>query len=57
MLARPGAVDMLTTLDAIRDELASLELVVAEEKLRNVNERTLHGGMNAVLQIIARKPR
>lgn len=52
----PRDVDMLMTLDAVRAELAGLELVHGEEKLREVHEGAHHGGLSAVLQIIARKP-
>jgi SAM-dependent methyltransferase len=53
----PRDPDLLLTLEAARDELAGLELVVAEEKLREVHEGAHHGGMSAVVQVIARKPR
>ena len=53
----PSTTDLLMTLAAVREELAGLELVVGEEKVREVHEGRYHGGMSAVLQVIARKPR
>jgi len=52
----PSTKELLMTLAAVREELAGLELVVGEEKLREVHEGSYHDGMSAVLQVIARKP-
>jgi SAM-dependent methyltransferase len=52
----PRQVDMLMTLDAVRAELAGLELIHGEELLREIHEGVHHGGLSAVLQVIARKP-
>jgi SAM-dependent methyltransferase len=52
----PPNADLTMTLAAVRDELAGLELLQAEEKLREVHEGKYHDGLSAVLQIVARKP-
>ena len=52
----PSVIDMLPTLAAVRDELAGLEFLEGEEKLREVHEGKLHDGTSAVLQVVARKP-
>lgn len=52
----PPSVDMLMSLADVRRELAGLELVVGEEKRREVHEGAYHEGTSAVLQVIARKP-
>jgi SAM-dependent methyltransferase len=52
----PPSADLLMTLAAAREELAGLELLEAEEKLREVHEGKYHGGTSAVLQVVARKP-
>ncbi len=52
----PPTAELMMTLAAARAELAGLELVEAEEKVRNVHEGKYHDGMSAVLQVIARKP-
>lgn len=52
----PPTADMLLSLEAARRELAGLELVIGEEKLRDVHEGKFHGGTSAVVQIVARKP-
>ncbi len=52
----PSDVDLLMTLELARRELAGLEFLVAQEKLREVYEGAHHGGQSAVLQLIARKP-
>jgi SAM-dependent methyltransferase len=51
----PKAIDLLMPLATVREELAGLELVIGEEKLREVHEGTFHDGMSAVLQVVARK--
>ena len=52
----PRSADLLLSLTVACEELAGLELVVAEERLREVHEGTHHQGMSAVLQVVARKP-
>ena len=52
----PPTADLMMTLAAARDELAGLELVYGQEKLREVYEGKYHDGMSAVLQVVARKP-
>lgn len=52
----PRSVDMLMTAAAVREELAGLDIIVAEEKLREIHEGKFHGGASAVLQVIAKKP-
>ena len=51
----PRTADLMMTLAAVRDELAGLELVSAEETVREVHEGPHHDGPSAVLQMIARK--
>lgn len=51
----PSAAALLMTLAEVREELAGLELIEAEEKLREVHEGRYHDGMSAVLQVVARK--
>lgn len=53
----PPTAELMMTLAAVRVELAGLDFLDAEEKLREVHEGTYHDGMSAVLQVIARKPR
>ena len=52
----PSSVEMLMTLAALRSELADLDFLVGEEKLREVHEGKYHDGTSAVLQVVARKP-
>lgn len=52
----PRSVDLLLTLDALRAELAGLELLHAAEIERDIHEGELHSGRSAVVQIVARKP-
>lgn len=51
----PPTAEHMMTLAAVREELAGLELLEAEEKVREVHEGRYHDGMSAVLQVIARK--
>jgi SAM-dependent methyltransferase len=51
----PPTAEMMMTLDAVRDELAGLELVLAEEKVREVHEGRYHEGESAVLQVVAKR--
>ena len=52
----PKSLDMLMTLDGLREELTGLELVVARELERDVIEGEFHHGRGAVVQILARRP-
>jgi 2-polyprenyl-3-methyl-5-hydroxy-6-metoxy-1,4-benzoquinol methylase len=52
----PPMADLMMTLAAVQQELAGLELLYAEEKLREVHEGKYHDGVSAVLQVVARKP-
>lgn len=51
----PPTADMMMTLAAVREELADLEWLSGEEKLRDVHEGSYHNGSSAVLQVLARK--
>jgi SAM-dependent methyltransferase len=53
----PPSAEMMMTLEAVREELSGLDLVVAEEKIREVHEGKYHEGTSAVLQVIGKKPR
>lgn len=44
------------TLAALRDDLAGLDFEVAEQRTRDVQEGSLHHGLSAVVQVVARKP-
>ncbi len=52
----PSSADLLPTLDALRTELAGLELLHAAAIEREIHEGTLHNGQSAVVQVVARKP-
>ena len=52
----PSTPETTMTLDALRQELAGLEFVHAEELEREVMEGPGHTGTGAVVQVIARKP-
>ncbi len=52
----PSDPDMLLSVERARQELAGLEWVVAEEKLREVLEGANHNGMSSVVQLVGRKP-
>ena len=52
----PKSVDLLMTLAVLRKELTGLEFIHAAELTRKVLEGSLHTGMSAVVQVIARKP-
>jgi len=52
----PPVAEMMMTLDAVRAELAGLELIEARETVREVHEGKYHDGTSAVLQVIAQKP-
>ncbi len=52
----PPTAELMMSLDALRAELAGLELDFALETTRDVQEGALHHGRGAVVQIRARKP-
>jgi len=52
----PPVVELMMDLHTLRDELAGLELLHAEETEREIHEGRLHTGRGAVVQIVARKP-
>ena len=52
----PGDVDLLMTLQGLRQELSGLELRVGREIEREVQEGKYHNGTSAVVQILAFKP-
>lgn len=52
----PPTADLMMSLAAVREELAGLEFIEAEEKIREVHEGKYHDGLSAVLQVTARKP-
>ena len=52
----PSTPELTMTVDALRAELAGLELIHAEELERDVVEGLGHTGSAAVVQVIARKP-
>lgn len=52
----PAVAEMTMTLDGLRDELAGLEIMHAQELDREVVEGAGHSGVGAVVQMIARKP-
>jgi SAM-dependent methyltransferase len=51
----PRTADLLPTLAELRQELAALELVHAEELERVVHEGQGHTGLSAVVQVVARR--
>ena len=48
--------ELLMQLKDLRTELAGLELVIARELIRDVNEEPGHRGLSAVVQVAGRKP-
>ena len=52
----PPAAELMMTLAAVREELAGLDFLAGEEKVREVHEGRYHDGMSAVVQVVARKP-
>lgn len=52
----PTNAELLMTLEAARDELRGLDLLLAHEVERDIHEGALHAGPSAVVQVIARKP-
>jgi SAM-dependent methyltransferase len=53
----PKTLELLPTLAALRAELAGLDLELAVEREREVDEGRAHHGRSAVVQIVARRPR
>ena len=51
----PSDPDMLLTVDKLTVELAGLEIILARELVRDVNEGEFHKGAGAVVQFVARK--
>lgn len=51
----PKSLEMMMTLDSLREELSCLEFMVAREVERDVCEGTFHQGRGAVVQILARR--
>ncbi|MEZ4364511.1 MAG: class I SAM-dependent methyltransferase [Kofleriaceae bacterium] len=51
----PRTAELLMSLGALREELAGLELLHAEETVREVHEGRYHDGMSAVVQVVARR--
>jgi len=52
----PPDADMLPTAEVLTAELAGLEVLLAQDIFRQVNEGEFHKGEGAVVQFIARKP-
>ncbi len=52
----PKDPDMLMSLDGLKGELAGLDLLVAHERERDIQEGQGHSGPSAVVQIVARRP-
>jgi hypothetical protein len=52
----PPDPDMLPTADLLKGELAGLEILIAREITRDVQEGEYHRGESAVVQFAARKP-
>ncbi len=47
----PPTLELLMSLDDLRDELRGLEFIVARETEREINEGRFHGGRGAVVQV------
>lgn len=52
----PPVVEMMMSLELLRDELPGLEFEYAAETVRDIHEGKLHAGPGAVVQLLARKP-
>lgn len=52
----PPVAEMMMTREGLAQELAGLELLVAEELEREVHEGRYHDGLSAVVQLVAKKP-
>jgi len=51
----PPTAELMMDLQSLKDELAGLELLHAEEKVREVIEGRYHTGQGAVVQVMAKK--
>jgi len=51
----PSNPAMLYELEDLRTDLAGLEMIIAEEKIREIHEGSAHSGNASVVQILARK--
>lgn len=52
----PPDASWMMTLEGLEQELAGLEFLVGEEKIREVQEGKFHGGTSAVVQVVGKKP-
>lgn len=52
----PKDINMLMSLTELKDELSGMDLLIAREITRDVQEGIYHTGLSAVVQIMARKP-
>jgi hypothetical protein len=52
----PKDAAFLPTLAELREELAGLELVVAREVIREIDEGAFHRGTSATVQVVAVRP-
>lgn len=52
----PPVVEMLQTLELLREDFAGMEFIIAREVEREVHEGKGHTGRGAVVQLLARKP-
>ena len=52
----PPVAELMMTLDGLQDELVGLELEVAREVERDIQEGRLHRGRSAVVQLVAKAP-
>lgn len=52
----PSSADMLMSLEALRRELAGLDLEIGRELQRTVVEGQFHNGPSAVVQVLGRRP-
>jgi SAM-dependent methyltransferase len=51
----PPSPDRLLTLEVLREELAGLEFLVAQETEREVHEGRMHTGLGSVVQVVGRR--
>lgn len=52
----PSDPDMLLTVEKLKIELGALEILLAREVVRQIDEGELHKGESAVVQFVGRKP-
>jgi SAM-dependent methyltransferase len=52
----PAAREIMFSLDSLRTELEGLDLIVAQDVDREVNEGKYHSGLSATVQVVGRKP-